>query len=161
MQACLLVMLGVALLVQTACAVSTPSPSPTVASSPATPFLSAPTSTPAPAPTATLDLDSDLGPTPTITRLGFGFVKVQGAPPGGNARVEVHTLPRSSCSLAYRPPSSLASAAQPLGTRVADSSGRITWVWQISPLTHPGTGQVSVTCNGFTGTEQILIGRGG
>jgi len=45
-----------------------------------------------------------------------------------------------------------------LGPAVADTSGRAAWSWNIGPSTKPGTGTVTVTCNGVGISSPITIG---
>jgi hypothetical protein len=89
---------------------------------------------------------------------GVEITSVSGGRPGGRASVSVQTTPGASCSISYRTPAGTPSTAQGLTPRVADSSGVVTWTWDIGISTRPGTGTVTVTCNGASTSSPIQIG---
>jgi hypothetical protein len=89
---------------------------------------------------------------------GVQITSITGAPPGGRASVAVQTTPGASCSMSYRTPSGTSSTAQGLTPRSADANGMVSWSWSIGPSTRPGTGTVTVTCNGASANSPIQIG---
>lgn len=86
------------------------------------------------------------------------FVSVQGAPAGGTAEVFVQTTPNASCSIQYLTPHGTPSQAGGLVSKMADSNGRVGWSWVIGTDTIPGTGWVTVSCNGASATTPIQVG---
>jgi hypothetical protein len=101
---------------------------------------------PAPTPTPT--------PTPTTT---VTFISVQGGSPGATASVTVQTAANAGCSITYVTPKGTVSQAQGLGDKTAGGDGRVSWSWKIGTGTAPGTGSVTVTCNGVSATTDITI----
>ena len=100
-------------------------------------------------------------PTPIPTNppsTGVTFLLVTGGPPGANAYVKVQTAANASCSISYVTPSGSTSTAQGLGNKSADGSGIVDWTWKIGTKTNPGTGTVTVTCNGVSASTGITIG---
>lgn len=109
------------------------------------------TPTPIPQPTATPE------PAPVQTG-GVEFITVRGAAPWGTAFVEVLTAPGATCSIGYVTPAGTQSQAQGLVVRTADGSGYVSWSWSIGSRTRPGTGSVTVTCDGVSARSSIVIG---
>ena len=100
-------------------------------------------------------------PTPIPTNppsTGVTFLQVTGGPPGANAYVKVQTAANASCSISYVTPIGNPSNAQGLVSKTADGTGIVDWTWKISPGTTPGTGTVTVTCNGVSASTGITIG---
>jgi hypothetical protein len=89
---------------------------------------------------------------------GVQITSITGAPPGGRAGVAVQTTPGASCSISYRTPAGTSSTAQGLTSRSADANGMVSWSWSIGPTTRPGTGTVTVSCNGTSASSPIQIG---
>ena len=88
---------------------------------------------------------------------GIEITSIAGARPGGRATVAVRTTPGASCSISYRTPAGTSSTAQGLEAKVADSTGMVSWTWNIGLSTRPGTGTVVVTCNGASTSSPIQI----
>ncbi len=109
-----------------------------------------PVSTPAPVPATT--------PAIAPATSGVTFTSVQGAKPGNVATVMVQTAPSASCSIGYVTPKGTQSEAAGLVPKTADASGNVSWSWLIGGNTTPGTGRVTVTCNGMSATTNITIG---
>ena len=86
------------------------------------------------------------------------ILAVRGGKPNARADVTVRTTPNASCSLVFTTPDGTESDAQGLGEKAASGNGRVSWSWQISPDTTPGTGTVIVTCDGVSVEEPIIIG---
>lgn len=86
------------------------------------------------------------------------ILAVRGGKPNARADITVRTTPNASCSLVYTTPDGAESDAQGLGEKAASGNGRVSWSWQISPDTTPGTGTVIVTCDGVSVEEPITIG---
>jgi hypothetical protein len=124
----------------------TATPVPPTATRPPTPIPPTPTPVP-PAP-----------PTPTVTTPTTSFVSLVGGRPGGTARAVVQALPGASCSIVYVTPAGTVSQAQGLVNKTGDKAGRVEWSWIIGTATRPGTGTVTVTCNGSTARSPIQIG---
>ncbi|GIW06376.1 MAG: hypothetical protein KatS3mg060_1181 [Dehalococcoidia bacterium] len=97
-------------------------------------------------------------PAPPAAPSGVTFTSVRGGRPGGIAAVSVQTSPFASCSIVYFTPAGTRSTAQGLVPRTADSQGRVSWSWVIGTATRPGTGTVTVTCDGVSATTGISIG---
>jgi hypothetical protein len=95
---------------------------------------------------------------PGANTSGVTFTSVTGAAPGGVARAAVQTSPGASCSISYVTPHGTNSTAQGLYPKTADGAGQVSWSWNIGTSTQPGTGTVSVTCNGVSASESITIG---
>jgi hypothetical protein len=87
-----------------------------------------------------------------------GFVSIQGGPPGGTAAVTFQTSPNATCSIDYTTPHGTDSVAAGLVDKTADANGRVSWSWVIGSRTIPGTGTISVTCNGATNSAGLMIG---
>jgi len=85
------------------------------------------------------------------------FVKVQGASPGHYATVTVETTPNAKCSIVYTTPSGRTSTAAGLDDETSDGKGEASWTWLIGGRTNPGTGTITVTCNGVSATSDISI----
>lgn len=88
---------------------------------------------------------------------GVQITSLTGARPGGTATAVVQTTPGASCSIGYRTPAGTSSTAQGLSSRSADTNGTVSWTWNIGPSTRPGTGTVTVTCNGESTSSPIQI----
>jgi hypothetical protein len=111
------------------------------------------TATPTKAPTATPTM------TPTATAMsGVTFTRVQGAKPGNVATATVQTAPAAPCTIGYVTPRGTQSEAAGLVPKTADAGGKVSWSWLIGGNTTPGTGTVTVTCNGVSASSPITIG---
>jgi hypothetical protein len=95
---------------------------------------------------------------PPPSASGVAFVSVVGAAPGGVASAIVQTSAGASCSISYRTPAGTKSTAQGLSTKTAGADGMVSWSWNISGNTRPGTGTVTVTCGGASASAPITIG---
>jgi hypothetical protein len=71
--------------------------------------------------------------------------------------VNATTTPGSICRIRYPTPAGKASQARGLGNKVADASETVLWSWNIGPSTAPGTGTVTVECDGNAKTVPIGI----
>ena len=114
-------------------------PSPMLTEAPAT---AAPKPTSAPLPTQP--------PAPTTVAVTTEFVSVTSpVSHGSTATVMVQTAPGAQCSITviYK---SGPSEAQGLGSKQADSSGRVSWTWKVGTRTTPGEWPIIVTCEGQT-----------
>lgn len=99
-------------------------------------------------------------PTPTTvptSSTGVTFTTVQGGAPGGVASVAVQTWPNASCTIDYWTPHGTHSVAAGLVPETANASGSATWSWYIGGNTYPGTGTVTVACNGTSTSTPITI----
>ncbi len=85
------------------------------------------------------------------------FVFVQGGSPGDTASTSVQTAPAVRCDIVYVTPSGTVGQAKGLTGAVADDSGRAWWSWVIAKDSLPGTGTITVYCNGGTATANITI----
>jgi hypothetical protein len=85
------------------------------------------------------------------------FVTVRGASPGGNASVTIHAEPGATCSIIYTTPAGTKSNASGLSSKTADAQGVVSWTWLIGPNTKPGTGTITVECNGKSASTDIVI----
>jgi hypothetical protein len=85
------------------------------------------------------------------------IISVTGGPPGAAASVIVHTSPSATCTIYYVTPSGGVSRALGLETQVADADGRVGWTWRIGPSTRPGSGQVTVSCDGASAQEVVAV----
>ncbi len=90
---------------------------------------------------------------------GITFASVEGASPGGYASVTIQTSPGAECSIQYVTPHGTVSRARGLESQTTDSDGRASWTWKIGTHTEPGTGSVTVACNGESATTPIEIGQ--
>lgn len=97
-------------------------------------------------------------PPAPVPSTGVTFTSVQGGPPGGTAYAAVQTAPNASCSINYYTPRGTDSTAQGLYDKTANSSGSVSWSWVIGTATVPGTGTVTVSCNGVAASARIQIG---
>jgi endonuclease YncB( thermonuclease family) len=77
--------------------------------------------------------------------------------PGGTATLTAQAWPGASCSISYVTPAGNPSTAQGLTPKTAGSDGFISWTWVIGSRTRPGTGQVTVTCDGVSASTAIEI----
>ena len=75
------------------------------------------------------------------------FITVTGGPPGATASVAVKTTASAYCSISYVTPAGTTSTAQGLESKYADTSGAVSWSWNIGANTTRGDGTVTVTCN--------------
>jgi hypothetical protein len=82
---------------------------------------------------------------------------VTGGPPGAAASVIVHTSPSATCTIHYVTPSGGVSRALGLETQVADTDGQVGWTWRIGPSTRPGSGQITVSCDGASAQEVVPV----
>jgi len=85
------------------------------------------------------------------------FVSVSGARPGERASATIQTTAGARCSIAYKEPSGRRSTAAGLRDKTADANGKVTWTWLIGSRANPGTGTITVTCDGSTATTNISI----
>jgi hypothetical protein len=103
--------------------------------------------------------EGPLPPAPApISSSGVTFSAIAGARPGQNASVTVQTTPGVNCSIDYVTPLGTDSVAQGLVAKTADGNGLVSWTWLIGGNTRPGTGAVTVTCNGLSVSQPIQIG---
>lgn len=86
------------------------------------------------------------------------ILAVRGGKPNARADITVRTTPNAECSLVYTTPDGAESDAQGLGDKAASGNGRVSWSWQISADTTPGTGTVIVTCDDVSVESPIVIG---
>jgi hypothetical protein len=93
----------------------------------------------------------------TAMQKGVTFVSVNGNTPGRMATVTVQASANSECSISYRTPSGTASKAAGLTPKITDSNGKVSWSWLIGARTKSGTGTITVTCHGETGSADITI----
>lgn len=89
---------------------------------------------------------------------GVTFLSAVGGSPGGTASARVQTIPGALCSIRYTTPAAADSADRGLVTTFADGSGVVAWSWRIGSRDRPGTGTVTVTCNGVQASADIAIG---
>ncbi len=125
------------------------------------PVASAPTTAPTTVPAPMVSASTPVPATPpavTPATSGVTFTSVQGAKPGNVATVMVQTAPNASCSIGYVTPKGTQSEAAGLVTKTAGADGDVSWSWLIGGATKPGTGSVTVTCNGVNATTNITIG---
>lgn len=90
--------------------------------------------------------------------VGISITNINGGNRGSKASLTAHTSPNIGCNLEYWTPSGTRSVAQGLGQQTSDANGNLAWSWTIGTNTNPGTGYVSVTCNGVTVNGRINIG---
>ncbi len=105
--------------------------------------------------------DTPIQPAPTQppqAASGVTFTSVVGGPPGGTASATVQTSPNASCSITYVTPHGTVSRARGLYAKTAGTTGLVSWSWVIGTSTQPGTGTVTVTCNGVSANAPITIG---
>ena len=91
--------------------------------------------------------------TPEVT-----FLQVEGAPPGGRARITVQAQPGQPCSILYLTPTGTPSSAAGLNNTIADERGRASWEWTVSPTTPRGTARVTVSCGTTQASTDLVIG---
>jgi len=89
--------------------------------------------------------------------IGVTIVSINAGSPGGYAGITVQTTPGAECSIQYITPHGTISRAAGLMNQTADSDGKVSWTWKIGSNTEPGTGSVTVTCNGEYATTPIEI----
>jgi endonuclease YncB( thermonuclease family) len=77
--------------------------------------------------------------------------------PGDTATLTAQAWPGASCDISYVTPAGNRSTAQGLTPKTAGSDGSISWEWVIGSRTRPGTGQVTVTCDGVSASTAIEI----
>lgn len=101
-------------------------------------------STPRPAPTSTPRSTA----LPASTPLTVRFLSVPTpAIPGSTATMTAKTLPGAVCSAKVTRPSGTVSAAAGLKpTPTVGSDGLVSWTWNVSATTKPGTAKAAVTC---------------
>lgn len=77
------------------------------------------------------------------------------------AQLSLSTPPNAQCSIKVTLPSGSQSTAKGLETKIADTSGNITWSWKINWNTTPGIATIEVTCSkdnqNFSKTLQMEI----
>lgn len=88
---------------------------------------------------------------------GVSITSIAGGRPGGRATATVQTQPGASCLITYATPAGTRSTAQGLSPKIADSK-LVSWTWNIGSSTRPGTGTVTVVCNGSSTSSPIQIG---
>jgi hypothetical protein len=108
-----------------------------------------------PAAPATPDLATNQLP---AGQSGVQLESVTGAAPGGRASVTAQATPGATCAIVYTTPGGTRSSAQGLTTKTADTSGSVSWAWDIGPTTRPGEGSVVVTCGGASARGIVRIG---
>ncbi len=126
-----------------------PSPTPSAATTPAAP-TAAPTAPPTPVPTA---------PPPTQPpAVGVSITSITSPVyRGSNATLVAQTSPATNCTIRYTTPAGNPSKAAGLTPKTADANGSVSWTWKIDANTTPGTGTVTVTCNGQSASVNIVI----
>ncbi|MCL6649973.1 MAG: hypothetical protein K6U89_16770 [Chloroflexi bacterium] len=99
-------------------------------------------------------------PSPTSTGAAtsdVAFLQVEGAPPGGRARVTIQSQPRQPCSILYLTPAGTPSRAAGLNNTITDERGQASWEWTISPTTPRGTARVTVSCGTTQASTALVI----
>jgi hypothetical protein len=76
---------------------------------------------------------------------------------GSNATLQVTAMPNASCSLQYNAPAGSKPATEGLVAKPTDSSGNVSWTWEINGNTKKGRGTVIVTCGGTTISSYIDV----
>jgi competence protein ComEC len=127
-----------------------------------TPPPSTPTPTPAtPTPTPTSSSTATPTPTSTATPGGGGGVTITSITRpikrGLSATLTASTYASANCTIVYVTPSGTTSSAAGLSPKTADPAGDVSWMWTIGGSTTPGTGTVTVTCNGQSASTPIEI----
>ena len=138
-------------------ATNTPKPAdtPKATSSPKPSATAKPDNTPAPPP----QQPATSGPAATAPA-GLTVAIVSVTSPisaGGTAMLVANVPPGAACRLAYTTPAGNPSTANGLGAATADGSGSISWSWNISGATNPGTGKLSVTCAGTPAVGGTIV----
>ncbi len=132
-------------------------PTATFAPIPTTPpivYVPIPTSTPTPTPTVT--------PTPTPTETptpGAGVTfKSLSSPvrPGGTARADVVTTPKTRCTIKVVYKGATSNAAG-LGPKTSDDAGTVSWSWKVATNTPKGSWPVTVTCGSTSATKSFTV----
>lgn len=77
---------------------------------------------------------------------------------GSRATIVIQTLPNAECGITVNYKSG-PSKANGLNTKIADSTGRVSWTWTVGSKTTPGTWQIVVesSCNGKTATQSTYF----
>lgn len=76
---------------------------------------------------------------------------------GGRATAQAQAWAGASCDITYVTPSGSTSTAQGLGPKTAGPDGTVSWTWVIGSSTRPGTGSVTVVCDGAQARASIVI----
>lgn len=76
---------------------------------------------------------------------------------GATARLTAQAWAGAGCTITYITPSGRTSTAQGLIPKTAGPDGAVSWSWTIGSNTSPGTGSVTVACDGITATAPITI----
>jgi hypothetical protein len=92
--------------------------------------------------------------TPSIT---VAFTQVNGAAPGGNPSVAVHTVARATCTIDYSGPLNRYHWNNQGNATQADWNGNVSWSWPIPADTPAGNGTVTVTCNRASATAPVPV----
>jgi len=79
------------------------------------------------------------------------------APPGGTVSVSAEAAPGARCGIEVRLPSGALSHAPGLEPRSADAAGQVSWSWQLGLSTRPGTGAITVACNGRSSSVPLEV----
>ena len=111
-----------------------------------------------PCATATPTARPTAAPTAHAALMGVTFGSVQGGSPGSDAAVSVLTAAEALCSISCVDPAGTNSSAQRLAGQRASRTGAASWSWKTDGNASPGTGLVTVTCNGASATTSIPIG---
>jgi hypothetical protein len=95
---------------------------------------------------------------PTVAAMGVKIISVTSpAHRGSNATLIAQTSARATCYLSVTLPSGAQSQSAGLGSRTADSSGRVQWTWKIGTRTTPGTATATVSCASHTTSKTFTI----
>ena len=76
---------------------------------------------------------------------------------GNQAVVAAKTTPGDACTVTFQAPGGATIEVAGLGPKAASAAGDVSWIWRIASDTMPGTGVVSVTCNGRSATVSMVI----
>lgn len=133
---------------------SVPSPTPSPSTTPSQEITPVPTPSNTPKPTPTLsptpEISSTPSPTPTPSQTSESIYVVSTVPlvykQKTDAQLQIQTYPQASCGIKVTLPSGSISGNNALVTKIADSSGFITWIWGISWNTKTGTGKIDLNC---------------
>ncbi len=108
--------------------------------------------------------DSTIAPTPTQPSPvphGQGVRITALSPvvrPGSHETLRAFTsIAGDTCVLSVVLPSGATSASSGLGTRRADQTGRVTWIWMIGTRTSPGTAHATVRCRAGSVSTTFVV----
>jgi competence protein ComEC len=119
--------------------------------------VSIPTGQPTLAYTPTQTIFFTLTRTPTIpVSSGLVIYPVSPVSRNQNATLAAQTSANASCSITVYTKSGT-SGAQGLGSKTAETTGKVSWTWRIGPNTTLGTWSISVTCNNVTQTTTYTV----